>query len=179
LGDKYSIDTSTANVQRDSSWYEWKFTQDEKSVYLLGKEVDARSVGGEVRGGMNDKAYCLLQRDLTTKDTHEILKMPKTRSLENSAWHRLVFSPDGQQILLLGFGETRSIYGYARKKIVTLRLVDLPTRETKIFAYRYSGKGTSVRNLAWLFDETVAVSLHEEDEFFFTDIETKIEKEKR
>ena len=101
LDDKYSMFTGVGGVSIYSDWYEWKFTNDEKDIYLLGKEEDVDGIGR----GMNTLAYLFLKLDLETKEMQEILRIPRTAEIRTSAWIRIALSQDEEKVLLLSLGD--------------------------------------------------------------------------
>ena len=159
LDPKYNMLAGLPSLHPDSPWYEWKFTKDEKDIYLLAREM--------LR--MNTIAYLLLKLNLETKETEEILKIPKEPRMDVNPWLRISLSQDNKQIFMKGFGsEFRRIQG---KKVI-VRIVDLNTREIKLQkAFPHNGKGNVAWLYLWLNDETAAVALYEQDEFFFGKIE--------
>ena len=111
--------------------------------------------------GMNTRAYLLLNLNIETKETQEILR------ISTNTWKRIALSPEENQIVLNGFGpEFRKIQG----KKLFLRIVDLATKEYEQLAFTHSGEGNIAWQYVWLNDETVVLALYEQDEFLFADI---------
>gem|GEM_PF-5241209 len=167
LDRKYDMLTG-GGTRRESYWYEWKFTKDEKDIYLLAEERDIDGMGR----GMNTLAYLLLKLNLETKVTQEIFRVPKTAEMRSSVWFRIALSKDEEKIILLGHTDPFNNHSRPRGKYVVLRHIDLMTKETKQIAYLHdreiNGRG---RRIIWLSEETIAVVLREDaDEFFFTNI---------
>jgi len=149
---KYSMFTP-----RGGDWYEWKFTRDGKTAYLLGKE--------------NGSGFVVLELDMTTKQTKELQRVRVTRSFERPPWNRIALSPDEKRAVLLGLGETLYDYGRPETRMVSLRIWDLRTNTTKRFAYKHDGKQSSAMRIVWLSRKTLAISMSTRAGFFFIDIE--------
>jgi hypothetical protein len=152
---KYSMETRTWALE-DSKWYEWKFTRDGKTAYLLA------------RGG---GAFLVLKMNMTTKQTEELRRVPVTRSSERDPWIRIALSPDERRAALLGYGERLYDYGGTETHMVTLRILNLRTGKPQRFAYKHNGGRSIALRLVWLFRGTLAVSMSDRDGFFFVDIE--------
>ncbi|MDR2137361.1 MAG: hypothetical protein LBO68_03645, partial [Synergistaceae bacterium] len=157
LDRKYSI---AIPVER-AVWHEWKFTQDGKTAYLLATE-------GDERGG-SDRAFVLLKMDMTTQQTEELRRVPKTRSSEWIPWNRIALSPDEKQIILLEYGEAYD--NETEIRVVALRIWDMTTGKTKKIVCKHEGKAYSIaRRIIWLSRKTLAISKGRGDGFFFVDI---------
>jgi hypothetical protein len=163
LDSKYSMLVG-GGLRRYSDWYEWKITRDEKDIYLLAQE--------KIR--MNTIAYLLLKLNLKTKETQEIIKIPKPAEVSSSAWTRIALFKDEEKVALLLRGEpVKNNYGKPRGELTVLRLIDLNTKETELIAYLSGNKSAYGWRIVWLSEGNVAVAMYEKDEFFFGKMEGK------
>jgi hypothetical protein len=158
LDRKYSMFGGTGLT----TWYEWEFNQNGELAYLLVKEVD--------EGGWNDRAFALLKMDMTTKQTKELQRVSRTRSSERWPWSRVSLSLDEKRVALLGFGEALYDYGGAKAKIVTLRIWDMKPDKMKRYVYKHNAQRGGGRGLVWISDNALAISLSDNDGFFFVNI---------
>jgi WD40 repeat protein len=153
LDSKYSM-----SIESAAWWYEWKFTRDKKTAYLLAE----------------GDGFVLLEMDMTTKQTKELREVQVKQFPRLPPWQRIVLSPDEKRLGLLGRGE--ALYDYKGTqnggKMVTLHILDLETGKTNKFAYKHDGRYRSGSWRAiWLPRGTLAVSMRERNGFFFAKIE--------
>ena len=170
LRDEYNMLVTVGTVS-NNKWYEWKFTRDEKNIYLLAQEIYI----GDIGRGINTPAYLLMKIDLKTKVTQEIFKISKSVEMRNSAWLRIALSQDEGKIALLALGELLNNYSKPKGTYEVLRIVDLITKETRQTAYQHNRKDSDSRQIVWLTEEIAAVFLREKtDEFFFCKIKEEL-----
>ena len=163
LDPKYSVHTRVGNY----SWNEWCFSRDGKYMRFLVREIDGMGVGTNVLG------YLVLELDIQTGATREIMRQPNDQKIRTDPWTHIAVSPDDKQLILSSFGER--LYHYNDRRIVSVRLVDLSgeNASSRLLARQFSSPKSAGTKVVWAGERKVAVVLGMDrgsEEFFFFDI---------